>query len=212
VGILRNSFAFLAGNTITFGPRSGDQAALQIGENSAARMVNNTVEAGSSSPAIGGTLVLFRDASATLRGGNTIRSTGTEAAVQVIFHSSLRQDIVSVPVRDVFEGSRALETSHLSYLDVREVQVTGDTKVDLHSLFKVGSLDFGGDPANIGITGDITVSRDSTIEFVSASTAVNGNIKCTDTESSISLPPGSLAGINTIDCSGFRQVPARPEQ
>lgn len=188
--INRNSSARLDGNTIgpSVGGTSASCAALCVGENSNLRMTNTAVTANVSNPAVGGPLILFRNSTATLRGGNVITNTGTEAAVGIFNHSYLRQDDPSFPDGggtsngvDTFTGSqRALDVFAMSQADVRNAVVNGNTRVTLHSLLRIASENFGSDPNNIVFNGKIRLREDSGLRIDSPLVTINGNIRCKD--------------------------------
>ncbi|MEX0343481.1 MAG: hypothetical protein AB3N20_01065 [Rhizobiaceae bacterium] len=215
--INRNSSARLDGNTI--GPASGTTssscAALCVGENSNLRMTNTTVTANASNPAVGGPLILFRNSTATLRGGNVITNTGTEAAVGIFNHSYLRQDDPTIPDGgtsngvDTFTGSqRALDVFAMSQADIRNAVVNGNTRVTLHSLLRIASKNFGSDPNNIVFNGKVKLRQDSGLRIDSPLVTMNGNIRCKDKTSNAQ---GEFQGTGKYkNCTDFDGEPSIP--
>ena len=215
--IIRNSSARLDANTI--GPASGltsaSCAALCVGENSNLRMINTTVTANASNPAVGGPLILFRNSTATLRGGNVITNTGTEAAVGIFNHSYLRQDDPTIPDGgtsngvDTFTGSqRALDIFSMSEADIRNAVVNGNTRVTLHSLLRIASENFGSDPNNIVFNGKVKLREDSGLRIDSPLVTMNGNIRCKDKTSNAQ---GEFQGTGKYkNCTDFDGEPSIP--
>ena len=205
VFIARNSGARL--DNVTMGPSLVDDSnqactPLCIGDNSHVRMFNSTVSGATSDPVIAGAVILYRQSSLLLRGGNTIANSGDQPALTVFGNSIISQDDFEGRGTDVItagSGSAVL-ASQMSSFDTREAVITGNIEVVRHSFMNVGGTFFGGDPNLMEINGDIELSEDSALTVTNPLVTINGAITCADDESSAA---GSFAGSGTNACSGF---------
>lgn len=204
VFVVRNSSAVFNGSTL--GPSLIDDGNLScgplcVGDNSSIELRNTTVTGNTSDPAISAAMTAFRDSSILVRGGNTIVNTGTEGAIGVFFDSSVRVDNPNHLDTDVITGR--IEVFGMSYFDVREATITGNVSVSLHSVLRIASTEFGGNPALISINGDITLSEDSALRFFSGQPTFNGTLTCLDKESSVAAPGPPQGVFNIVGCTGF---------
>ena len=205
VAIVRDSHARLENNII--GPALVDDGnvsctPLCVLDDASVRMIGNTVTGAANDPA-SAVLVIGRDSSALMRGGNHISNNGTQPAVTVFDDASLRIDNISGLVRDHITGD--IELFAISQVDVREMLLTGNLTVTEHSMMRLGStVGFGGDPSNIEVNGDITLSFDSALIVLNPEIMLNGAITCLDNESSLNT--NDFAGDHTIDCTDFNGI------
>lgn len=203
VFVVRNSGVRFDGSTL--GPSLVDDenscGPLCLISNSFARLVNTSVTGATNNPAIGAALILVRNSSLELRGGNTIVNTGTQFAIGVFGDSSVRQDNPSGLGTDVITGG--IDVFGMSYFDLREATVTGNVSVGLHSVFRVGNLFSGDDPSLIVINGDISLSQDSAMTLASTLITINGTLTCADKESSIAAPGLPMGTFNVVGCTFF---------
>lgn len=204
VFVVRNSGARFNGSTL--GPALVDDGNVSCGPlcisgNSFARLRDTSVTGATNNPAIGAALTVFRDSSVELRGGNTIVNTGTQKAIGVFHDSSVRQDNPTGLGTDVITGG--IDVANMSYFDLREATVTGNVSVSLHSVFKVGSTGFGGDPSLIVFNGDMSLSQDSAMTLASTLITINGTLTCADKESSIAAPGLPMGTFNVVGCTFF---------
>lgn len=171
---------------------------LCAADSASLRLDDVIIEGTNNDPNIGGAISLSRNVSLVLRGDNVITNNGSQPAVGVFNDSSFRQDASGGGGSQINGNVQVL---HMSYADFRAADITGNVEVDLHSVFRLGSPDFGGDPANTALTGDSTVSRDSAFVVEDPQVTVNGQITCRDRESSVS---GSFAGVVQFNnCTNF---------
>jgi hypothetical protein len=199
-GVIRNSGARLIGNT--FGPALIDDASdsclpICVGENSYARLENNTVNGATNT---GNVVDVYRHSSIRMRGGNTITNSGTGRVLSANQGSLIRQDDAVGDGTDQITGK--VDVFLDSVLDVRQAVITGDVSVRLESILRTGSS-FGGDPGLMVINGAIALSEDSTLAVESPLVKINGDVTCADSESSAS---GDFAGTGENLCSGFSSV------
>ncbi|MDJ0608825.1 MAG: tail fiber domain-containing protein [Kiloniellales bacterium] len=205
VFIARNSGAIM--NNVFIGPALVDDGTqscvpLCIGENSHVRMLNSTVNGATSDPVGGGAITVYRDASLTLRGGNTVTNSGSQPVIAVFSDSSVRQDDSQDNGTGTITAGTGLAVSvvQTATFDTREAVITGDIEVVGHAFMNVGSTVFGGDPSLMVIDGDIELGRDSALTVSSPLVTINGVISCHDDESSA---VGDFAGSGSNTCSGF---------
>ncbi len=200
LAVIRQSGARLDQVTVTptTGTGNNNCSPLCVGETSNVRMTNSTITGTVNNPAIGGAAVAFRNASITIREGNTITNTGSQPAVLSAFNSNVRIDNPPAGTRTEVSGDVAAFSQSL--VDIREVDLTGDVNIDFDSALQLGSLSFGGDPANIDIDGSVLARRDSDIVVVSPAVSVTGDMTCEDRSSSLGGTP-TVGG--EIDCRDF---------
>jgi hypothetical protein len=199
-GVFRNSQAVLQNNI--FGPALIDDGAVSclpicVGENSYARLQNNTVNGASDSWFA---LDVYRHSSIRIRGGNTISNTGTGGALSANQGSYIRQDDAGGNGTDQIVGK--VDVFIDSVLGTRQAVITGEVSVRLHSILRTGSSS-GGDPSLMVINGGIALSEDSALAVLSPLVTINGDVTCADSESSAT---GSFAGTGNNLCSGFSSV------
>ncbi len=204
VFVTRNSGVRFEGSTL--GPALIDDGNNSCGplcilSSSFARLRNTSVTGATNDPAIGGALTVSRDSSLELRGGNTIVNTGTQKAIGVWFDSSVRQDNPSGLGTDVITGG--IDIFGMSYFEVRQAAITGNVSVDLHSVLRMGSPVFGGDPSLIVINGDMSLSQDSALVLESTQVTINGTLTCADDESSVAAPGLPQGAFNFVGCDFF---------
>jgi hypothetical protein len=206
VSVVRGSVAFIRNSAIQGRAPStfNDVSNIFAGDHSLIRLENTTVTMNESNNLVG-PLTVFRNSELLLRGGNSITNTGSLQAIQVGNNSILRQDDPGVDATPPVDGTPdaingGIMIGSKSVADVRDLTIAGDVVVDLDSVFSVGATDFGGEPEDIVITGNITASRQSIIAFESPLPTVNGNITCKDTQSHLS---GKAVFNGTVNCLGF---------
>ncbi len=207
VFIARNSGAIM--NNVFIGPALVDDGTqscvpLCIGENSHVRMLNSTVNGATNDLRNGGAVIVYRDSSLLLRGGNTITNSGNQPALAAFNSSLIRQDDPNNNGTDAITATGtglAVSAFRMSTFDTREAFITGDIEVGQHAFMNVGSTAvFSGDPNLMTIDGDIELSQDSALTVSSPLVTINGIISCDDDESSAA---GDFAGTGTNTCSGF---------
>ncbi len=207
VFLARNSGAIMDG--VTIGPAAVDDGSqsctpLCIGENSHVRMLNSTVNGATNDLRNGGAVIVYRDSSLLLRGGNTITNSGNQPALAAFNSSLIRQDDPNNNGTDAITATGtglAVSAFRMSTFDTREAFITGDIEVGQHAFMNVGSTAvFSGDPNLMTIDGDIELSQDSALTVSSPLVTINGIISCDDDESSAAV---DFAGTGTNTCSGF---------
>lgn len=171
---------------------------LCASDSASIRLDNVDIEGANNDPIVGGAISLTRNSTLTLRGTNVVTNDGSQPAIGVFNDSSVRQD------RSGGSGSQIngnVQVVNMSNVDIRAAVITGDVEVDLHSVFRLGSTSFAGDPENTVLTGNGTIGRDSAFVVEDPLVTVNGEITCLDRESSFS---GGFTGVVKFNnCTDF---------
>jgi hypothetical protein len=201
VTVVRNSTLRLRDSDL--GPALVDQypfscGPLCVGDASHIRMEGSNIVGDTDDPLIGGAVVIYRDSSLTMRGGNTITNNGSEPSLAVVADSSLRLDDATGKGPDAVTGE--VEIFGLSFAQLGSGSLTGPVKIDLQSVLRAGGTVAGGDPAAASINGPIEVSRASALAVDSPTVTINGTVTCLDIKSSLS---GSFSGTYNISCRDF---------
>ena len=195
IELLRGSVAEISGNTI-----KDNAEGVGLDVSSTAWLDNNTIS--TSASADSAALRLVRGSTARLNGGNTLTSSGfaiaaTNGSTLIQHHHG--HDKVTGPV----------QVAALSNAEFRNVEIAGPVEVSDHSLLRM--RDTSGNPANVSVKGNMSVSQDSGLNFIKNAVdqrvKVKGNITCADTESSISASASNVTIIGQkIGCTGYDQV------
>jgi parallel beta-helix repeat protein len=185
IHVFRGAAVVLDGNTI-----QGSPEGVSVNTHATAWLGGNTI---SNSSADEGALFIGWGSSVRMIGGNTITSDGS--AVFLRQGATLNQRN-----GDVVNGSVTIDA--LSNAEFRSVSIAGKVDVVDHSLVRF--QDQSGDPANVSVKGDISISRDSGLNFVGDfPVRVVGNIGCADPESSLGKGTLSLKGKIKPGCTGY---------
>src|SRR5262249_46944194 len=133
-------------------------------------------------------------ATVRLAGGNTLNASPIGFSIFMQQGSTLIQrsqlDTVNGPVL-IRSASNA---------EFRKVHIAGNVRCEDHSLGRFRELTADG---NVAVTGNMSVSRDSSLNFVGGlPVQVKGNISCADQESSLGTDNLVLTGTK-IGCTGY---------
>ena len=185
IHVFRGASVVLDGNTI-----QGNPEGVSVNTHATAWLGGNTI---SNSSADAEALFIGWGSAVRMIGGNTITSDGS-----AIF---LRQGAtLNQRNGDVVNGSVSVDA--LSDVEFRSVSISGKVEIMDHSLVRF--QDQSGDPANVSVKGDISISRDSGLNFIgNFPVRVVGNIGCADQESSFGKGTLSLKGKIKPGCTGY---------
>jgi hypothetical protein len=153
-------------------------------------------------------LAADRNSEIRLAGGSTVtvlRKTETSAvtAVSLYTNAVLRVDNLggiggtSTPHGpNIMHGD--LELHRHSVADIRDLQISGNIRVNIQSVLALGATHLGAGP--VTVNGNITVNGNSIVEFVTDRPSVSGDIKCVDPLSRIT---GTAKVSGKITCPSF---------
>ena len=173
---------------------------LCLTDGAVVRLDSSIVEGSNEDPGIGGAVSISRNSSVLVRGDSEITNTGSQPAVGVFNDSSFRQDRSGAAAPSTINGD--ILVTGMSYADVRAAAVNGDVTLRLHSVLRLGSAGFGGDPSNVVLTGNTEISLDSALVVEDPTVTIVGDITCLDGESSLG---GDFLGSGQVNCTGFDQ-------
>ena len=133
-----------------------------------------------------------------IRGGNSITNNGSVEALGLYGGSHAREDNAFTGTGNVIVGAETgIGVFGDSSLDIRQATVTApDNYVSFDSSLRIGSDTFGGDPANIVVSGNVTASHSSTMS-INVNANMNGMVSC---KSFSTLNNVSLSGTGTVKC------------
>jgi len=192
IGTSRGSVITLSGNTI-----SGSPEGVTFGTGSVGWLDGNTIS--TSISADSAALGLLWGSTARLNGGNTLTSNGLALYAQngsTLIQHHHGHDRITGPVQIRIDSNA----------EFRNVEITGPVEVSDHSLLRM--RDTSGNPTNVSVKGNMSVSQDSGLNFIRNAgdqrVKVIGNITCADSESSISVPPSNVMITGTTNgCTGY---------
>lgn len=190
-GTLRFRFAFM-GPALVDDPDLSCNA-ICIVDGAVVRLDGAVVEGSTDEPGIGGAILASRNGTLLLRGDVSVTNTGSQPALAVVNASSARQDLSGAAAPSTITGG--LLVAGQSFTDIRAAAVNGEVNVQQHSVLRLGSTGFGGDPAGTSITGATTISQDSALVAEDPAVTINGSITCLDKQSSLSGPFGGSGKI-----------------
>ena len=217
IDIARGSSGVFSNSTI----ENNGEVGIHVGYSSTADLDSNTIQASAI-----GVSVEF-GASALLRSNSITATTTDDAALDMDWGASVRlaggNMLKASPIGfSIFmqQGSTLNQRSELdtvagpvwlrsfSNAEFRKVKITGNVQIEDHSLARFRELSNDG---NVAVTGNISVSRDSGLNFVGGlPVRVVGDIGCADQESSLAKDNLSLTGKIKPGCTGYQAGAATP--
>jgi hypothetical protein len=133
-----------------------------------------------------------------LNGQNTLASNGWAAYSQQ--GSTLLQHHRG---HDTLAGR--IQVTADSNAEFRNVAITGPVEISDHSVVRIS--DRSGIPGNVSLKGEVSVSRDSGLNFLKGTIGqrvrVVGNIKCADAESSLGASSSTANITGKVNCTGY---------
>jgi hypothetical protein len=134
---------------------------------------------------------------ARLRGGNTLTSNGWAA------YSQQGSTLLQHGGHDTLTGR--IQVTIDSNAEFRNVKIVGPIEVSDHSVVRL--RDRSGNPGNVSVTGNTSVSRDSGLNFLKGAgeqrVRVVGNITCADGESSLGASSSTANITGKVTCTGY---------
>jgi Right handed beta helix region len=154
-------------------------------EGGTVRLQGNTLTAAGDN----GGLAVWGNATARLRGGNTITAQASAPALHIqragIFIQAAGHDIVNGPI-----GMASLGNA-----DIEDAMINGDVTIDDHSVVTLRSN-------STTVNGNIGLARDSGLSL-EGPVIINGSVTCDGDESRLYSAEGIITG-GVSDCPGFQ--------
>ncbi|MDH3467764.1 MAG: tail fiber domain-containing protein [Gammaproteobacteria bacterium] len=198
--VSRHAFVDIDGLTSTTqtAPTSDACSNVTVLDDSSIRMQNSTITNDTDVGEIGPAVFAVRGSMMAFRGNNSITNNGTEAALGIYAGSHASEDNASTGTGNtIVGGAIGFDVWQNSSFDMRQATVTApDNFVGVDSALVIGSNFFGGNPANITVTGDVLAYQNGTMR-INTNANMNGTVTC-ETNSTINTT--ALGGTGSVDC------------